>query len=75
MLQSKLQLSRNVSKYFKNVNWNKLNKDNKRDYKKSVDEILKNVSEEEKKQIFNEINYVFEQIKNLDIELTRKKTF
>lgn len=75
MLQSKLSLNKEVSKYFKDINWNKLNKDNKRDYKKSVEQILENNSIEEKELIFAEINRVFEEIKNLDLELTRKKEF
>ncbi len=73
MLKSSLSLNRNVSKYFKNINWNKLNKDNKRDYKKSVDKILANVSLEEKNNIYEEFDKVYEEIKNLNIELTRKK--
>lgn len=75
MLQAKLPLNKEVSKYFKEINWNKLNKDNKRDYKKSLEQVLENNSTEEKSIIFNEINLVFEEIKNLDIELTRKKEF
>lgn len=75
MLQAKLPLNKAVSKYFKEINWNKLNKDNKRDYKKSLEQVLENNSTEDKSMIFTEINFVFEEIKNLDIELTRKKEF
>lgn len=75
MLQAKLPLNKEVSKYFKEINWNKLNKDNKRDYKQSLEQVLENNSTEEKSIIFNEINLVFEEIKNLNIELTRKKEF
>ena len=73
MLQNKLSLNRNISKYFKNINWNKLNKDNKRDYGKSLNSILEKYSKEEQKIIKNEINKVYEDIKLLDIELTKKK--
>lgn len=75
MLQGKLTHNKEVSKYFKNVNWNKLNKDNKRDYKKSVADILVNVSEQEKELVYAEIDKVYEEIKALDIELTKKKNF
>lgn len=75
MLQGKLTLNRKVSAYFKNVNWNKLNKDNKRDYKKSVEDILVDVPNEEKELIFKTIEDVMDEIKNLDIELTKKKNF
>lgn len=72
MLQGKLSLNKEISKYFKNINWNKLNKENKRDYKKSVAAILENVSEEEKKLIYLEMDKVFAEIKELNIELTKK---
>lgn len=75
MLQGKLTLNRDISKYFKDVNWNKLNKDNKRDYKKSVEDILINTSEQEKECIYSEIDKVYAEIKELDMELTKKKNF
>lgn len=73
MLQGKLPLNRKIASYFKNINWNKLNKDNKRDYKKSLEDILTNV--DEKEIIYKEIEKVYEEIKTLDIELTKKKNF
>lgn len=73
MLKNVLPLDRKISKYFKNINWNEINKNNKNDYKKSVDQILANVSLEEKNNIYKEFNKVYEEIKKLDIELTRKK--
>lgn len=73
MLKGDLSLNKNISKYFKNINWNKLNKDNKRDYSKSLNQILKNFCDEEKNKIFEEINKVFDEIKQLDIKLTKKK--
>lgn len=73
MLQNKLSLNREISKYFKNINWNKLNKDNKRNYRLSLVQALEGVAEDEIKMIYDEINKVYEEIKNLDIELTKKK--
>lgn len=73
MLQGKLSYDENVAMYFKNVNWNQLNKDNKRDYHASLEQILKDVSVEDRKQIDEEISKVFEAIKSLDIALTKKK--
>lgn len=75
LLQGKLTLNREVSKYFKNVNWNQLNQENKRDYKKSLEQVLKDISLEEKTNIYKEMDKVYEEIKNLSIELTKKKTF
>lgn len=73
MLKNKLSLNREISKYFKNVNWNEINKNNKNDYKKSVDQILINIDSKEKEFIYEEFDKVYEEIKNLNIELTRKK--
>lgn len=74
MLQNKISLNREISKYFQGVNWNQLNKENKRDYKKSLEKILEEVSLEEKNKIFEEMNKVYEEIKHVNIELTKKKT-
>lgn len=73
MLQSKLTLNRYISKFFKNVNWNKLNKDNKRDYHASLLQVLEGISDEDINMINQEIDKVFEEIKALDIVLTKKK--
>lgn len=73
MLKNVLSLNRNISKYFKNINWNEINKSNKNDYKKSVEQILINISLNEKNSIYEEFNRVYDEIKNLNIKLTRKK--
>lgn len=73
MLKNVLSLNTEVSKYFKGINWNEINKQNKNDYKKSVDQILTNIPSSEKELIYMEFDKVYEEIKKLDIELTRKK--
>ena len=73
MLQKKITWKKEISAYFKNVNWHEINLANKRDYKKALEYVIEKNSEEEKKKIYNEINRVYEEIKKLDIELTRKK--
>ncbi len=73
MLQNKLSLNRDVSKFFKNINWNKLNKENKRDYHLSLKQALDGISDLDMQRINEEIDKVFEEIKKLDIELTKKK--
>lgn len=75
MLQGRLTLNREIAEYFKNINWNKLNKDNKRDYKKSVEDVLVNVEADKKMLIYKEIEHVYSEIKDLDINLTKKKNF
>ncbi len=73
MLQNKLSLNKEITKYFSSINWNKLNKNNKRDYKKSLEDVLSNIKLKEKEIIYKEIDKVYQEIKLLDIELTRKK--
>ena len=71
-LQNKLSLNKDISKYFKGINWNKLNKDNKRDYHKSLQQVLSQYSNDEKEKIMNEINNVYEQLQNINIVITKK---
>lgn len=73
LLQGKLSLNRDVLHYFANVDWNALNKETKRDYKESVARVLKDVDETEKEKIFKEFDKVFEEIKGLDIVISKKK--
>lgn len=75
MLQEKLSYNKTVAAFFKNIDWNKLNKETKRDYKKSVEIILEKNTEVEKEFIYKELDKVYEEIKNLNIELTKKKDF
>ena len=75
MLQGKISLNREISKYFQNINWHELNKQNKRNYQKSLEDILKDISPKEQENINKEIKKVFMEIQKLDIELTRKKSF
>ena len=73
MLQGKISLNREISKYFQNINWHELNKQNKRNYQKSLEDILKDISPKGQENINKEIKKVFMEIQKLDIELTRKK--
>lgn len=73
MLQNKLSLNKDVSKYFSNINWNELNNNNKRDYQKSLKDALIDIPKEEQILIFKEIEKVYEEIKILNLSLTRKK--
>ena len=73
MLKGKLPLNREILKYFKGINWKALNKKHKNKYSEALDEVLIDLTDEEKKLVNKEMNYVYEQIKKLDIELSRKK--
>ncbi len=71
MLQEKLNYNKDVLKYFKNINWNELNKKHNRNYQNSLEEIIGNLSEKE--YIVQEIEKIYNEIKELDIEITKKK--
>ena len=71
MVIGKLPYSKDIAKYFSKVNWNELNKKNKRDYQKSVEEVIKSV--DNKSIIYEEIDRVYKQLESLNIKLTRKK--
>jgi len=73
MLKNQLSLNREISKYFKDINWNELNKEYKRNYQETLNHVLNDISA--KDLIFKEMNKVFDEIKSLNIELTRKKNF
>lgn len=71
MLQNKLTCNKDILKYFKNINWNELNKKNKRNYKDSLEDIIGKMAE--KDLINREIDKVYKEMEQLDIEITRKK--
>ena len=73
MMQGKLSLNKNILKYFKGINWNRLNKETKRNYELSLKKVLENLCLDEKDLIYKEMNKVYDEIKALDIGLTRKK--
>lgn len=73
LLRGILPLNEDMLSYFKGIDWNALNKETKRDYKESVNRVLKDVDEEVKTEIFNEFDKVFEEIKKLDIVISKKK--
>ncbi len=73
MLQGKLSLNKDILKYFKGINWNNLNKINKNDYHASLESALVDISLDKRKEIDDEINKVYEEIKSMQIELTKKK--
>lgn len=73
MLQGKLSLNKDILKYFKGINWNNLNKINKNDYHASLESALVDISLDKRKEIDDEINKVYEEIKSIQIELTKKK--
>lgn len=73
MLQNRLSLNRDISNFFKNIDWHELNSKNKGDYRASLEYVLKDISADDKRKIYEEIDRVYEEIKGLHIELTKKK--
>ncbi len=49
MKLDKLPFSDELSKYLKGIQWKKLNDKNKRDYDKTIEEVLNNISDEQKR--------------------------
>ena len=70
MKLGKLSYDENIAKVFSGVNWNELNKKNKRDYKKSVEDVIGSL--DNKDEIYAEIDKVYKELESLNIELTRK---
>ena len=48
LLKEKLPLNRSISKYFKNINWNELNKKHKKDYTASFNEVIDKLMDNDK---------------------------
>ena len=71
-LQGKLPLSEETSALFKDVNWNALNKEYKRDYKAAAESVMKDRGMDQQK-IETETNEVYEALKKLDIVIRRGK--
>lgn len=73
MLQSKIYFNKDLLAYFKGINWHELNKETKRDYKKSLEIVLNKLDDNTKKYVYDELNKTYDELNKLGIELTRKK--
>lgn len=71
MLQDKLTYNKEIISQFKNINWNALNEKYKRDYNKAVEEVLNRIAYNSF-VIKKETEKIYEEIKNLDIEIKKK---
>ena len=69
-IEGKLLFDENIAKVFSHINWNELNKKNKRDYKKSVEDIVSSLNDKEK--IYDYIDKVYKELETLNIKLTRR---
>ena len=71
MLQNKLSYNEEIVNLFSNINWHELNDKYKRDYDKAVEEVLNNI-DYDSETIKKETEKIYEEIKNLDIQIKRK---
>lgn len=73
MLQGKLSLNETVAAHFKGINWTKVNKEYKANYAEAVSTILHTLKADgvEIDSIQSEVNKVFEEIKDLTIQIKR----
>ena len=71
-LQGKLPFKKETADKFKDINWNSLNKQFKRDYKTAAEYIMKE-RQLDYQSIEEETDKVYEALKNLDIVIKRGK--
>ena len=73
MLQDRLNYNPAFLEYFKDINWKKLNKENKNDYSRVVRIILEMLSANDVdiKLIKQDVAAIYDQIKTLDVNLQR----
>ena len=71
MLQNKLSYNEEIVNLFTNINWHELNDKYKRYYDKAVEEVLRNI-DYDSEIIKKETEKIYEEIKNLDIQIKRK---
>lgn len=72
LLQGKLKLQNAASvSLLKGINWKALNTKYKNKYDKAVNEILEQLDEEEMNALKTEVDRIYEEIKNLEVETKR----
>lgn len=71
MLQNKLNYNKEIVNLFSNINWHALNEKHKRDYDAAVEEVLNEIHYDTA-IIKEEVNKIYEEIKNLNINIKRK---
>lgn len=75
LLQNKLVLNKDISNYFKNINWKKINEEFKRDYTKAVESIYEGIDKDKVSYIDSEIDKVYKELEVLNIVAKKGKKF
>ena len=71
MLQKRLPFKEEIIPLFSHINWHELNLKYKRDYEKAVAEVLSKINYDTN-EIKKETEKIYEELKNLPIEIKRK---
>ncbi len=71
MLQNKLNYKKEIANLFANINWHALNEKYKRDYDAAIEEVL-NTIKYDQKLIKEETDKIYEELKNMTINIKRK---
>lgn len=71
---NKISYQQEVIKYFKKINWHEINKKNKRNYEKGINDILNELAEKnvDTEAIEQEVDRIYKEIENLNYEIVRK---
>lgn len=74
LMKNRISYQKDIIKYFKNINWHEINKQNKRDYQKGIEDILNALREDniDTEKIEEEVNRIYLAIENLDFKIVRK---
>ncbi len=74
LMKNRISYQKDIIKYFKNINWHEINKQNKRDYQKGIEDILNALREDniDTEKIEEEVNRIYFAIENLDFKIVRK---
>lgn len=74
LMKNRISYQKDIIKYFKNINWHEINKQNKRDYQKGIEDILNALKEDniDTEKIEEEVNRIYLAIENLDFKIVRK---
>ena len=71
MLQHKLPFHKETALLFQNINWHELNEKYKRNYDKTIEEVLSHLNTDVEK-IKKETEEIYEALRNLPLEIKRK---
>ena len=74
LMKNRISYQKDIIKYFKNIDWHEINKQNKRDYQKGIEDILNALREDniDTEKIEEEVNRIYFAIENLDFKIVRK---